>query len=106
MASAGIKNWHWRTKGVEPYVPPALDGQPASGCPLARPNSLMLSDSHRWSKEWFAKELTGVEASGCSIVEVKDVEGDAELGMRKSKLVTIYDQKVSCVVEQRTSERS
>ncbi|KAK4701521.1 activator of Hsp90 ATPase protein 1, partial [Phenoliferia sp. Uapishka_3] len=75
MASSGIKNWHWRTKSVEP-----------------------------WAKEWWKKELTGVEASGVSISEVKDVEGDAELGMRKSKLVTIYDQKITMTWRAEDSE--
>ncbi|GAA5915656.1 hypothetical protein JCM8208_005907 [Rhodotorula glutinis] len=64
--SSGIKNWHWRTKGVE-----------------------------GWAKEWFASNLTGVEADGVAVEEVTDVEGDCELGMRKSKLVTVYDQRVS-----------
>ncbi|GAA6060553.1 hypothetical protein JCM10212_006917 [Sporobolomyces blumeae] len=64
--SHGIKHWHWRTKGVEP-----------------------------WAKQWFIDHCVGTEANGVSIVEVTDVEGDCELGMRKSKLITVYDQKVS-----------
>ncbi|BGP14027.1 hypothetical protein JCM10213_005612 [Rhodosporidiobolus nylandii] len=64
--SHGIKHWHWRTKGVEP-----------------------------WAKQWFETNLAGVEADGVAIEEVTDVEGDCELGMRKSKLVTIYDQRVT-----------
>ncbi|GAA6011650.1 hypothetical protein JCM11491_004721 [Sporobolomyces phaffii] len=64
--SHGIKHWHWRTKGVEP-----------------------------WAKQWFIDNLVGTEANGVKIVEVTDVEGDCELGMRKSKLITVYDQKVS-----------
>ncbi|BGP46193.1 Co-chaperone [Rhodotorula kratochvilovae] len=64
--SAGIKNWHWRTKGVE-----------------------------GWAKEWFSSNLTGVEADGVKIEEVTDVEGDCELGMRKGKLLTIYDTRIS-----------
>jgi len=66
MSSAGIKNWHWRTKGVE-----------------------------GWAKDWFTANLVGTEAAGVSIEAVTDVEGDAEVGMRKSKLVTIYDQKIT-----------
>ncbi|KAJ8295577.1 YTH domain-containing family protein [Rhodotorula toruloides] len=62
----GLKNWHWRTKGCEP-----------------------------WAKEWFAEKLTGIEANGVSITEVQDVEGDCELGMRKSKLITVYDQRIT-----------
>ncbi|GAA5920187.1 hypothetical protein JCM1841_006637 [Sporobolomyces salmonicolor] len=64
--SHGIKHWHWRTKGVEP-----------------------------WAKQWFTDNLVGTEASGVEIAEVTDVEGDAELGMRKSKLITVYDQKIT-----------
>ncbi|GAA6048923.1 hypothetical protein JCM3770_007121 [Rhodotorula araucariae] len=64
--SSGIKNWHWRTKGVE-----------------------------GWAKEWFISNLTGVEADGVSIEEVTDVEGDCELGRRKSKLLTIYDTRIT-----------
>ncbi|GAA5882535.1 hypothetical protein JCM16303_002029 [Sporobolomyces ruberrimus] len=64
--SHGIKHWHWRTKGVEP-----------------------------WAKQWFIDNLVGTEANGVEIIEVTDVEGDCELGMRKSKLITVYDQKVS-----------
>ncbi|SGY77456.1 BQ5605_C005g03642 [Microbotryum silenes-dioicae] len=66
MDRPGIKNWHWRTKGCE-----------------------------SWAKDWFRKELIGVEAEGVRIDSVKDVEGDCEVGMRKSKLVTIYDQKIT-----------
>ncbi|GAA6001077.1 hypothetical protein JCM10207_007402 [Rhodosporidiobolus poonsookiae] len=65
--SSGIKNWHWRTKGLT-----------------------------AWSKTYWEQNLVGVEANGVRIDEVTDVEGDAELGMRKSKLVTIYDERVSC----------
>ncbi|GAA5896154.1 hypothetical protein JCM5296_007247 [Sporobolomyces johnsonii] len=64
--SHGIKHWHWRTKGVEP-----------------------------WAKQWFAENLVGTEAGGVEVAEVTDVEGDAELGMRKSKLITVYDQKIT-----------
>lgn len=54
--AAVSKNWHWRSKGVE-----------------------------AWSKEWFISELTGTTADGVTIDGVSEVEGDAELGMRKSK---------------------
>ncbi|GAA5996496.1 hypothetical protein JCM5350_002341 [Sporobolomyces pararoseus] len=64
--SHGIKHWHWRTKGVEP-----------------------------WAKQWFIDNLVGTSANGVEIAEVSDVEGDCELGMRKSKLITVYDQKVT-----------
>jgi hypothetical protein len=57
----------WRTKGVEP-----------------------------WAKQWFIDNLVGTEANGVEIIEVTDVEGDCEVGMRKSKLITVYDQKVRC----------
>jgi activator of HSP90 ATPase len=48
-----------------------------------------------WAKQWFIDNLVGTEANGVEIIEVTDVEGDCELGMRKSKLITVYDQKVS-----------
>ena len=38
-----------------------------------------------WAKEWFTTNLVGVEAEGVRVDSVTDVEGDAELGMRKSK---------------------
>lgn len=38
-----------------------------------------------WAKAWFETNLTGITADGVSIDSVTDVEGDAELGMRKSK---------------------
>lgn len=66
MSTSGIKNWHWRTKGVE-----------------------------GWAKEWFTAQLVGTETAGVAIDAVTEVEGDAEVGMRKSKLVTIYDQKIT-----------
>ncbi|GAA5877514.1 hypothetical protein JCM8547_000177 [Rhodosporidiobolus lusitaniae] len=60
------KHWHWRTKGVE-----------------------------GWAKQWFTEQLTGTEANGVKVAEVSDVEGDAELGMRKSTLITIYDMRIT-----------
>lgn len=66
-----LRTIDWRTKGVEP-----------------------------WAKQWFTENLVGTEANGVSIVEVTDVEGDCELGMRKSKLITVYDQKVRHVQNQ------
>ncbi|KAK4053112.1 Co-chaperone [Microbotryomycetes sp. JL201] len=61
----GIKNWHWRTKGVEP-----------------------------WAKDWFHQQIDGLSHDGVTL-KLKDCEGDCELGMRKSKLVTIYDLKLT-----------
>ncbi|KAH8099599.1 activator of Hsp90 ATPase [Cristinia sonorae] len=63
-------NWHWKNKNVTP-----------------------------WAKTWFEKELVTLSVSGdgeevASISEVSYVEGDVELGQRKSKLITIYDCKV------------
>ncbi|KAL7005780.1 Co-chaperone [Cystobasidiomycetes sp. EMM_F5] len=65
--SAGLKNWHWRSKGTKP-----------------------------WAEQWFKDQLTTVSTSKTRITGVKEVEGDSDLGMRKSKLVTIYDLKVVC----------
>ncbi|KAF8630434.1 hypothetical protein AX17_005411 [Amanita inopinata Kibby_2008] len=64
-------NWHWKNKNVT-----------------------------RWAKEWFERELTTISVNGdqgevVSVSEVTDVDGDVELGQRKSKLITIYDTKIS-----------
>lgn len=56
--SHGIKHWHWRTKGVEP-----------------------------WAKEWFSTNLVGTEANGVAVDEVTDTEGDCELGSASSFLL-------------------
>jgi activator of HSP90 ATPase len=61
---ASTANWHWKNKNIT-----------------------------RWGKEWFERELptlsvTGdVEGEVVSISRVCDVEGDIELGQRKSKCV-------------------
>jgi activator of HSP90 ATPase len=55
-------NWHWKNKNVT-----------------------------RWGKEWFERELTTITVQGdaegeiVSISKVTDVDGDIELGQRKSK---------------------
>jgi len=65
-------NWHWKNKNVT-----------------------------RWGKEWFERELTTLTINGdtegevVSISSVTDVDGDIELGQRKSKLITIYDCKIT-----------
>lgn len=57
-------NWHWKNKNVT-----------------------------RWGKEWFERELTAITIQGdaegevVSISKVTDVDGDIELGQRKSKYV-------------------
>ncbi|KAH9951908.1 activator of Hsp90 ATPase [Amylocystis lapponica] len=63
-------NWHWKNKTVTP-----------------------------WAKTWFERELTSINVKGTgseevSISKVVEVDGDVELGQRKSKLITIYDCKV------------
>ncbi|KAL4077224.1 activator of Hsp90 ATPase [Scleroderma yunnanense] len=63
-------NWHWKNKNIT-----------------------------SWTKAWFERELTTITIQGegsenVSVSSVRDVEGDAELGQRKSKLITIYDCKV------------
>ncbi|OJT10927.1 hypothetical protein TRAPUB_12548 [Trametes pubescens] len=63
-------NWHWKNKTVTP-----------------------------WAKQWFERELTSVRVSGegteeVGVEHVEEVDGDVELGQRKSKLITIYDCKV------------
>ncbi|KAI0958149.1 hypothetical protein AcW1_006318 [Taiwanofungus camphoratus] len=67
---ASTANWHWKNKTVTP-----------------------------WARAWFERELTTISVKGeageeVSISKVIDVEGDVELGQRKSKLITIYDCKV------------
>jgi len=65
-------NWHWKNKNVT-----------------------------NWGKEWFERELVTITVNGdkegevVSISSVKEVDGDIELGQRKSKLITIYDCKIS-----------
>ena len=74
-------NWHWKNKNV-----------------------------NRWAKEWFERELTTISITGdkegevVSVSSVTDVDGDVELGQRKSKLITIYDCKISLDWQGTTSE--
>jgi len=63
-------NWHWKNKTVTP-----------------------------WAKEWFERELVTVQVQGedgavVFVERVVEVDGDVELGRRKSKLISIYDCKV------------
>lgn len=63
MAST-TANWHWKNKTVTP-----------------------------WAKQWFEQELTTLivkadSGEEVSISEVTDVDGDVELGQRKSKYVS------------------
>ena len=58
-------NWHWKNKNVTP-----------------------------WAKTWFERELVTISVTGSGdetvgISEVTYVEGDVELGQRKSKWVTL-----------------
>ncbi|KAG8814686.1 hypothetical protein FRC17_001007 [Serendipita sp. 399] len=67
--SYSTANWHWKTKHV-------------SG----------------WARDWFKSELGGVSTNDgddtVKVERVSEVDGDVELGQRKSKLITIYDCKV------------
>jgi len=63
-------NWHWKNKIVTP-----------------------------WARQWFERELVTIQVEGSdgavvSVESVVEVDGDVELGRRKSKLITIYDCKV------------
>lgn len=64
-------NWHWKNKNIT-----------------------------RWGTEWFERELTTLSVTGdkegevASISSVTEVDGDIELGQRKSKLITIFDCKL------------
>ena len=55
-------NWHWKNKNIT-----------------------------QWGKEWFERELTTLSVTGdnekevVSVSKVTDVDGDIELGQRKSK---------------------
>ena len=56
-------NWHWKNKNVTP-----------------------------WAKTWFERELVTLSVKGegdesATITEVLEVDGDVELGQRKSKYV-------------------
>jgi activator of HSP90 ATPase len=65
-------NWHWKNKNVT-----------------------------KWGQDWFDRELTNVTIKGekegeeLSFTKIYEFEGDVELGQRKSKLITIYDCKLS-----------
>jgi len=58
-------NWHWKNKNIT-----------------------------RWGTDWFERELTTVTVAGdkdgevVSISKVTEVDGDIELGQRKSKYVS------------------
>jgi len=63
-------NWHWKNKSIGP-----------------------------WARQWFQRELTAITITGdgdesVQIADVSEVDGDVELGQRKSKLITIYDVKI------------
>lgn len=69
MASPFVANYHWKSKGVTP-----------------------------WAEEWFKRELPLLsvqDAPGTvKIDKVTSVDGDAELGNRKAKLLAIFDCKI------------
>jgi len=50
-----------------------------------------------WARSWFEQELVKCSADGVHIDSVRAVDGDCEVGMRKSKLITIYDMRVTTV---------
>ncbi|KAJ3576888.1 hypothetical protein NP233_g121 [Leucocoprinus birnbaumii] len=63
-------NWHWKNKNIT-----------------------------KWGTEWMKRELTSISVTSekgelVSISSVNDVDGDIELGQRKSKLITIFDTRV------------
>ncbi|KAL1743710.1 activator of Hsp90 ATPase [Schizophyllum fasciatum] len=73
-------NWHWKNKNVT-----------------------------RWGKEWFERELATIAVQGdageqsVKVDSVSEVDGDVELGQRKSKLITIYDCKLTIQWSGKTS---
>lgn len=63
-------NWHWKNKNIT-----------------------------KWGTDWMKHELVSISVTGekgevVSISSVNDVDGDIELGQRKSKLITIFDTRV------------
>jgi activator of HSP90 ATPase len=63
-------NWHWKNKTVTP-----------------------------WAKEWFERELVTIQIEGSdgavvSVENVVSVDGDVELGRRKSKYVRAFSTAV------------
>ena len=63
-------NWHWKNKSIGP-----------------------------WAKQWFQRELTTITITGdggesVQITEVTEVDGDVELGQRKSKYVIASSSEV------------
>jgi len=68
--SHSTANWHWKNKNIGP-----------------------------WARQWFQRELVAITITGdgeesIQITDVTEVDGDVELGQRKSKLITIYDVKI------------
>ncbi|KZV88295.1 hypothetical protein EXIGLDRAFT_839327 [Exidia glandulosa HHB12029] len=69
MASSFVANYHWKSKGVKP-----------------------------WADDWFKRELPTLSLDGdagtVKIDQVTEIDGDAELGNRKAKLLAIFDCKI------------
>jgi len=65
-------NWHWKNKNVT-----------------------------SWAQDWFKRELTTISIVGesegevVSVSDVTDVEGDVELGQRKSKYAIVWLSSIS-----------
>ena len=59
-------NWHWKNKNIGP-----------------------------WARQWFQRELTAITITGddgeesVQIADVTEIDGDVELGQRKSKYVIV-----------------
>lgn len=63
--SHSTANWHWKNKNIGP-----------------------------WARQWFQRELTAISITGdgeesVQISDVTEVDGDVELGQRKSKYVIV-----------------
>jgi activator of HSP90 ATPase len=69
-------NWHWKNKNVT-----------------------------RWGEDWFKRELTSISISGDSeservyISAVDHIEGDIELGQRKSKCATHHLYSLTVIID-------
>ncbi|KAA1469215.1 activator of Hsp90 ATPase [Dentipellis sp. KUC8613] len=90
--SYGIANWHWKNKTVTPWAKAWFERELVR---VAVPDSDAGKDA---GKDEAGKNAGEGEKAGVKVKvkvdRVVEVEGDVELGRRKSKLITIYDCKV------------
>jgi len=56
---------------------------------------LLLQSTKPWAEQFFSTELLKLSSSTLSFTSIDPLEGDCEVGMRKSKVITIYDLKLT-----------